>query len=455
MLSSLLLLSATLVSLIMEHGLSSIQEKVILVLDKPLTFVGWKAYLSNDPYDRLGPAPFVGEPLIFDIHEIQGDSDKSEELVKAYSRDGVVAIRGLIDDDLLAALDLEGARFVEEQKQRNLGKRRKQTQFFTNVHGAMFRNYDFDSKQYSSPALTNSFLRVALTSLVPKVAGEIVESTGGFGNQTERNLRVMRDIFIAKDDEQYVCGWHVDDIGFWPATPDAPGINAWIALDDMPTEFGGGFALAVGSHSNVTAPWRHDALYEIGATTTFPEEGYKSAQDMILRRTGGGTCNLKRGAPHLHRRMEDMKRVYPVKRGDVIFHDRWLFHRTVPFDTNYTNNEQASPPIYRRYSIRYSPGTATIPPGYGTELSVLHDEQNGGQTADKVCKQAPWYPQAWPKPLDREVAAMTELVKNMIPPAEEKQTEREREMNPLLQKLAQKQDRELARRYHSQKMNSR
>jgi hypothetical protein len=35
-----------------------------------------------------------------------------------------------------------------------------------------------------------------------------------------------RDIFLAKDEEQDICGWHVDDITFWPCTADAQGINA-------------------------------------------------------------------------------------------------------------------------------------------------------------------------------------------------------------------------------------
>jgi hypothetical protein len=45
---------------------------------------------------------------------------------------------------------------------------------------------------------------------------------------------MLRDIFLAKDSEQFVCGWHVDDTGFWPAVAEAPGVNAWIAVDDMP-----------------------------------------------------------------------------------------------------------------------------------------------------------------------------------------------------------------------------
>lgn len=172
---------------------------------------------------------------------------------------------------------------------------------------------------------------------------------------------------------------HVDDTGFWPATSDAPGVNAWIALDDMPIERGGGFALAVGSH---TAPWREAAYNVTGSTHTFPEEGFSSAADMLKNRIGNGTCNIKTSANHLHRRMEDVKRVYDIKKGDVIFHHRFLFHRSIPFKRDAIekrisrNDEQL---LYRRYSIRYGPGHSKIPKGWGTEMSVLWDSKNGKQ----------------------------------------------------------------------------
>lgn len=166
---------------------------------------------------------------------------------------------------------------------------------------------------------------------------------------------------------------------------------------------------------------------------------------MFARRTGSGTCNLKESAPHIHRRMEETKRIYPVKRGDVIFHTRWLFHRTVPFDRNYVAEQQQqneSELVYRRYSVRYSPGSSRIPPGYGTELSVLWDEKNGGRTADDVCRlDAPWYPQAWPIAVPSEVDELGDLLRNKIPVAEERRIKRKEEMKPYLKKLAQDQRR--------------
>ncbi len=139
---------------------------------------------------------------------------------------------------------------------------------------------------------------------------------------------MIRDVFLAKDDDEYICGWHVDDLGFWPATANSLGINAWIAIDDMPIEEGGTFAVSVGSHK---ASWRYDAYEMTGATPTFPPNGYTSAMDMIQNRVGYGTCNLKAAAPHIHAKLETNSRIYDLKAGDVIFHTRWLFHRTVPF----------------------------------------------------------------------------------------------------------------------------
>ena len=85
-----------------------------------------------------------------------------------------------------------------------------------------------------------------------------------------------------------------------------------------------------------------------------------------------------------------------VQAGDVIFHTRWLFHRTIPFDRDMVSNRLANkedPVLYRRYSIRYGPGTSIIPPGYGTETSVISEEKNGGRSADQVSQyDSAWYP---------------------------------------------------------------
>ena len=198
--------------------------------------------------------------------------------------------------------------------------------------------------------------------------------------------------------------------------------------------------MAVGSD---TASWRDEAHYVTGASTTWPSEGYKDAADMFSKRTGSGTCNLKTSAPHLHRRMEETKRLYPMRRGDVIFHTRWLFHRTVAFNQSYVAEHEGEDLVYRRYSIRYGPGSSFIPVGYGTEPSVLWKEENGGRTADQVSQlDGPWYPRAWPSADPKELHDMADLVENKLPVAEERKAARVQEMKPHLKRLARQQKRQ-------------
>ena len=439
-----------------DSGLALVASSVLLSVA-----IAYSLYVNDDnnnnndvAYHRLGPVPPVDPPHIFVVAGTRDDDDDNARIRQAFVQDGVVAVRGLLNPALLEALDRESARLVDPTK------RKRGTQFHTVVHGALFHynnnNNNNNASTENDNDATSAFLQVALNSTVPAMAAELLQATGELtvakknsnNNNNNNNLRVMRDILLAKDDEAYICGWHVDDLGFWPATAEAPGINAWIALDDMEhTDHGGGFALAVGSHQ---ASWRHQAHVATGASTTFPTTtttttmGYTSAADMFAQRTGSGTCNLRDAAPHLHRRMEETKRIYPVRRGDVIFHTRWLFHRTVPFARHYVaacarqqQQQKEVPLIYRRYSIRYSPGDATIPPGYGTELSVLWDDANGGRSANEVCRiDGPWYPQAWPSALASEVAGLADLVENKMPVAEERRAARKQEMKPYLKQLA-------------------
>ena len=329
-------------------------------------------------------------------------------IMEKFLRDGVVAIRGILDEGQLDRLDVAAKEHILATRKKKHQQRRGNTQFFHVQVGL---------------ALTNpAFQDVALGSKLPSIASTFLQLSE---NST---LRLMRDILLVKDDDQYICGWHTDDTGFWPATGGAPGVNAWIALDDMPIHGGGGFALAVGSH---TASWHYEADVVTGSTRTMPEEGFRDAADMFANRTGSGTCNIKKSAPHLHQLMEESMRVYDIKRGDVIFHDRWLYHRTIPFDKQFAS--QMQDPLYRRYSIRYGPGTSVIPPGYGLELSVLWDEKNAGRSADEVSAlDGPWYPRCWPSIDSSEIAKLPHLVKDCMPVAEAARKARRKEMQPYL-----------------------
>ncbi|KAL7481353.1 hypothetical protein ACHAW6_007033 [Cyclotella cf. meneghiniana] len=317
----------------------------------------------------------------------------------------------------------------------------------------------------------------------PRIEGEeqSTQNEGDLVIDDSVNLRICRDIFLTKDNDPYACGWHVDDTGFWPSAAEDPGVNAWIALDDMawpwtssrPTENDlesendtsanvlskhyppvATFALSIGSHR---ASWRHEGYHATGSTHTQPPEGFQSAADLIERRTGSGTCNIKTSAPHLYKKLEERKVVYDLKRGDVIFHDRWVFHRTVTADEyirmaggrQTTTSNDPNEKIFRRYSIRYGPGTARVPPGYGFELSVLHNPENANRTMNEIVERdGPFYPKAWPHVLkkkpsrdiledsaaiyEEEIEGLTDLVHEKIPRAEQIQKERKTEVNRLL-----------------------
>jgi hypothetical protein len=158
---------------------------------------------------------------------------------------------------------------------------------------------------------------------------------------------------------------------------------------------------------------------------------------MFANRTGSGTCNIKISAPHLHAHMEESMRVYEIKRGDVIFHDRWLFHRTVPFDKQFAR--QMEDQLYRRYSVRYGPGSSIVPPGYGLELSALWDEDNAGRSADDIStRDGPWYPRCWPSVDESEMEELPILMRDKMPVAKAARKAKQKEMKPYLQEMRQK-----------------
>ena len=421
----------------------------------------------------------------------------SDEMLSEYERDGVIVLRNLIPPQLIQRLEQAGDILISKERNKKRGR-----QFHLVKNGAIFLGVPSPLETCSSDTcmpnevdnattdILSSFRDVAMYSKLPRVAASLLrldeKRVGGADNlnigskrSRERNkieendyvvddsvnLRICRDIFLTKDGDSYACGWHVDDTGFWPSVADDVGVNAWIALDDMPWPWSSPhrdsgknqanakgdatkrppvatFALSLGSHS---APWRHEAYRVTGSTHTQPPEGFQSANDLIERRTGSGTCNIQTAAPDLYKKMEERKVIYDLKKGDVIFHDRWLFHRTVTVD-EYSQmsgtDAGATDKIFKRYSIRYSPGTARVPPGYGFELSALHNHVNANSTLDEIVERdGPFYLKVWPhvtkkNPSDvdfvEEIEGLTELVYEKIPKAEQIQKERKREVNRLL-----------------------
>ena len=290
---------------------------ISLYADGNLPLAPWNLSPGERAYRKLERLPAIAPPQIFHVNNLV-DNLVSGEMHKSFHRDGVIAVRGLLDPALLSALDDATKIIVLQQEMRNeeksvvkpkvlTGRKKAPKQFFTVNQGAIFLPVNSENSTSISP-----FLEVAMMSKIPSVVADLLHfDSGTFTNMT---LRVLKDIFLAKDEEEYVCGWHVDDIGFWPALVEEPeepvGINAWIALDDMPIDSGGGFALAVGSHSS---SWKEEAYSSIGSTHSYPPGGFNSSRDILQNRQGNGTCNIKYTAPHLHRRMEETKRIYDIK----------------------------------------------------------------------------------------------------------------------------------------------
>ena len=104
--------------------------------------------------------------------------------------------------------------------------------------------------------------------------------------------------------------------------------------------------------------------------------------------------------------------------------------RTVPFEraTVFDSAVKREQLLHRRLSLRYGPGSSIIPRGYGTELSVLWDESNGGRRADEV--DGPWYPKVWPNTSDHELSQIKSLIENKLPVATSKRDSRIKEMQP-------------------------
>ena len=228
--------------------------------------------------------------------------------------------------------------------------------------------------------------------------------------------------------------FHVDDHGFWPESyiseaskqsgKDQDGVNVWIALEDMPAVHRGSMALAAGSHRE---PWRFEAYEAIGQNRSIDGGHTKEAIIAALeekRKSGKvalGACEIGRVRPDLKEKMAAREVIFDIERGDMIFHTRSLFHKTLEVtEEGKKYYEALGLDILNRYSIRYTPGNAKLPKGWLAEWSAAADKDNPGKSLNEiVAKRADgkdflWYPQVWPSTdadLDRRLdfVADTEL----------------------------------------------
>ena len=237
------------------------------------------------------------------------------------------------------------------------------------------------------------------------------------------------------------CDWHVDGHGLWPESSETPseasrvsgkdqdGINAWIALDDMPVEHEGSMAVSAGSHR---APWRYDAYRAIGRDgnvnggTSYEEEIERiaSGRNMIEHPEEESPrirlCAMGITAPELYAKCEERKHVLDLRRGDIIFCSRNLFHRTLAVSEAgrkyYLDKNNGRENLYR-YTIRYTVGSAQLPAGFSwLEWSMMMHPRIAGWTLDKVAEKEStyWFPKVWPTCPDDIKERLEALVPHVV-----------------------------------------
>jgi hypothetical protein len=343
---------------------------------------------------------------------------------QAFERNGCVVISGLLSKDELSHLVDSGQRIVDAEQNIKKGS----LYFKIAERGIMIcgpSNPAMDDADEKAD-IAQGFRNVALRSKLPRVAAELM----GLDATKEETVKVLRDIFLGKSvHEEKCCGWHVDDHSFWPqsykhkaaedntaATPPTDGINAWIAMRDMPAQYGGSLGLAPGSHK---AEWRHDAYENLGLDFNKADQTKEQVYQSI-KENGFLSCILDQTSPELTNQMDQVGLVPDLKCGDVIFHTRWLFHKTVPLTPDgkeyYTSpTSETKTDCLNRYSIRYVPGSAQLPSSFVNELSILSDPTNAGKALSDV-KDA-WYPTVWPSLDDDIDTKLLNLALGRIPDA--------------------------------------
>jgi len=238
---------------------------------------------------------------------------------------------------------------------------------------------------------------------------------------------------LVKDVQQPdTCDWHVDDQGFWPESfistaseqsgKDQSGINAWIALDDMPQEYEGSMAVCPGSHQ---AEWRWEAYEAIGQDRTKSGLSFEEMMQSLQRsKKGFATCDgIRNERPDIREKLEANSVIMDFRRGDVVLATRLLFHRTMPVTPEGQEYfQQRGIEVLMRYSVRYVPGSACLPNGYSTEWSILDNPKNKAQSINDVVSSTGdcWYPQVWPV-VEEDLDSKLDLIGSKIPEIKEKE----------------------------------
>ena len=151
----------------------------------------------DDLYKNLGPVPEMRSAQVLSI-----ERDSMEDIHLAYKRDGVVAVRGLIDPALLERLDAASRTLMEEKESnKQLGtpsrqQKKRDKQFHTMQQNPIFldmpdvtlNSVNDTETGRSNQSHANPFLEVAILSHVPKFASQLMLPE----LKTGENVRMLR-----------------------------------------------------------------------------------------------------------------------------------------------------------------------------------------------------------------------------------------------------------------------
>lgn len=366
---------------------------------------------------------------------LQSNSDSYDEIndwlsqiKKSYDMFGLVLIQGLLDDNTISRLGQAGD--ILDQQTSSSSKQFSTVKFgpiFLSPPPAAPSSACISDAQHNQPITVATdredsdvmgvFREVALQSAIPKFIAKVLLHLNESDGST---LRVLNDVFFAKGKEQGFCGWHVDDLHFWPTSAvgtigssgiGGGGVNAWIAIDDIPSSQGGGLAVVPKSH---ISEWRYDAYNIIGSVPVHPEEGFSSAQDLFST-FPATTCDLASVSPELSSLMDNEAVIINFTKGDVLLMNRWLWHKSIPASLEQHNKNN---PL-KRYTIRYDTGSTRLQKGYSTQLSIMYDAENSGKSLDDISQRSgPFFPRAFPDADPTELSQLSDLIENKFPVAE-------------------------------------
>ena len=318
------------------------------------------------------------------------DSVLSEKIRETYHRLGYVLIRGLFDEDELKDMSHAEEQFLSSQEQ----EQKPNSSFSSLEFGPIFHSSQTKNDNDDDEDVFQMFRHVSMESTIAPLIAKILFR---LDDHDDDNLRILNDVVLAKDGtEDSFCGWHVDDSVFWPCSAqhqdDQPsGVNAWIAMNDIPSKTnGGGMAISPSTHRS--NEWIQQAYHAIGSTMTFPKEGIDGIQLMTNIRK---TCTLSENAPELYEKFEANKKEFDFQKGDVLLMDRWLWHRSVQSKKSSSTTNR----MCLRYTIRYEVGTTTFLNGFTAHPVELHDETLKGKTLNDICtlSKLPFFPKVWPR----------------------------------------------------------